>query len=101
MVAIVYVQLRPTPEPVGKDAGRPMIVVLPFENLGAPEDEYFAAGITEEITSRLARVSGLGVISRKSALYYAGTDKTARQVGEELGVDFLLEGTVRWARDPS
>ncbi len=78
---------------------RKMIVVLPFENLGPPEDEYFAAGMTEEITSRLAVASGLGVISRKSAVRYAGSDKTTKQIGEELGVDYLVEGTVRWARE--
>jgi eukaryotic-like serine/threonine-protein kinase len=79
---------------------RKMLVVLPFENLGPPDDEYFAAGMTDEITSRLASVSGLGVISRTSAIQYAGTQKTARQIGEELGVDYILEGTVRWARGP-
>jgi TolB-like protein/Flp pilus assembly protein TadD/tRNA A-37 threonylcarbamoyl transferase component Bud32 len=109
-----YLQLRPVEEPgeselagsAGQQAGgeaatpeRKMIVVLPFENLGPPEDEYFAAGMTEEITSRLAVVSGLGVISRKSAVRYAGTDKTTKQIGEELGVDYLVEGTVRWARE--
>ena len=78
--------------------GRKMIVVLPFENLGPAEDEYFAAGMTEAITSRLAVVSGLGVISRKSAIQYANTDKRTKQIGKELGVDYLLEGTVRWAR---
>jgi TolB-like protein/Flp pilus assembly protein TadD len=72
------------------------IVVLPFENLGPPEDEYFAAGITEEITSRLATIQGLAVISRKSALYYKNLDKTIEEIGRELGVDYVLEGTVRW-----
>ena len=86
-------------------AGRPaddrkMAVVLPFENLGPAEDAYFAAGMTEEITSRLARVSGLGVISRKSAQRYAASDKTIQEIGSELGVDYVLEGTVRWARRP-
>jgi TolB-like protein/Flp pilus assembly protein TadD len=76
-----------------------MIVVLPFENLGSPEDDYFAAGMTEEITSRLAVVSGMGVISRKSAVRYANTDKTMQEIGAELGVDYVLEGTVRWAKD--
>ena len=80
------------------DTALPRIVVLPFENLGLAEDAYFAAGMTEEITSRLGRVSGLGVISRNSAIRYAGTEKTMRQIGEELGVGFVLEGTVRWAR---
>ena len=75
-----------------------MLVVLPFENLGAPEDEYFADGITEEITSRLVSVRGLGVISRTSAIQYKNTNKTIKQIGKELGVDYVLEGTVRWNR---
>ncbi len=74
-----------------------MIVVLPFENLGPSEDEYFADGMTEEITSRLGAVSGLGVISRRSALRYAGTDKSPEEIGEELGVGYILGGRVRWA----
>ena len=78
---------------------RKMIVVLPFENLGSPEDDYFAAGMTEEITSRLAMVSGMGVISRNSAVRYADTDKTMQEIGAELGVDYVLEGTVRWAKE--
>jgi TolB-like protein/Flp pilus assembly protein TadD len=78
--------------------GRKMLVVLPFENLGAPEDEYFADGITEEITSRLSALQGLGVISRTSAIHYKGSGKTIRQIGEELGVGYVLEGTVRWDR---
>lgn len=79
---------------------RPMLVVLPFENLGAPEDEYFADGITEEITSRLAAITGLGVISRTSAVQYKNTDKSVQAIGQELGVDYLLEGTIRWQRAP-
>jgi TolB-like protein/Flp pilus assembly protein TadD len=77
------------------------VVVLPFENLGPPEDEYFADGITEEITSRLATINGLRVISRNSAMRYAGTSKPLRQIGEELGVGHVLEGTIRWARSDS
>ena len=78
-----------------------MIVVLPFENLGAAEDEYFADGITEEIISRLAAVDSLGVISRTSAMQYKHTRPSLRQIGEELGVDYVLEGTVRWQRSGS
>ena len=78
--------------------GRQRIVVLPFENLGAADDAYFADGMTEEITSRLASVSGLGVISRNSAMQYARTSKTTKQIGAELGVDYVLAGTVRWDR---
>ena len=89
----------PRDAPVGREvAARQMIVVLPFENLGPPEDEYFADGMTDEITSRLGTVDGIGVISRKSALRYAGTDKGTHEIGEELGVDYILGGSVRWAR---
>jgi TolB-like protein/Flp pilus assembly protein TadD len=76
------------------------IVILPLENLGKPEDEYFASGIAEEITSRLALVSGLAVISRTSASQYAHAEKAIDQIGEELGVEYALEGSVRWARTP-
>jgi eukaryotic-like serine/threonine-protein kinase len=71
------------------------IVVLPFENLGAPLDAYFAAGMTEEISSRLANLRGLAVISRTTAIGYDRKGKTIKQIGAELGVDFVLEGTVR------
>ena len=80
------------------DVPLPRIVVLPFENLGSPDDEYFASGITEEITSRLAAVSGLQVISRTSARRYADTDKSIQEIGEELDVGFVLDGTIRWDR---
>ena len=76
----------------------PRIVILPFENLGSPDDAYFADGMTEEITARLATVSGFRVISRTSAAQYAGTGKNVAQIGAELMVDYVLEGTVRWAR---
>ena len=81
-------------------AERKMLVVLPFDNLGLPSDEYFADGITEEITSRLAEISELGVIARTSAIQYKNTDKAIQQIGEELGADFILEGTVRWEKQP-
>jgi TolB-like protein/Tfp pilus assembly protein PilF/predicted Ser/Thr protein kinase len=77
-------------------SGSKMLAVLPFENLGAPEQEYFAAGITEEITTQLAKVSGLGVISRTSVLQYKDTRKTVQQIGKELGVQYVLEGTILW-----
>jgi serine/threonine-protein kinase len=79
-------------------AGPKMLAVLPFENLGRAEDEYFADGLTEEITSRLASVSGLGVISRTSANQYKKTTKSLKQVGRELGAGYLLEGSVRWEK---
>ena len=82
----------PTDEPV------PRIVVLPFENLGPPEDEYFADGITQELISRLAAVSGLQVISRTSAMYYKGKSVPLKQIGDELDIGYVLEGTIRWDR---
>ncbi len=77
--------------------GRPRIVVLPLENLGPADHAYFAAGVTDEITSRLASVSALQVISRTTALQHDRAEKTAQQVGADLGVDYLLDGTVRWS----
>jgi serine/threonine-protein kinase len=87
----------PAPPEAGAN-GRRRIVVLPFENLGSPEDSYFAAGMTEEITSRLAGVRTLAVASRTTASEYDRTGKTLKKVGADLGVDYVLEGTVRWDR---
>ena len=75
-----------------------MIAVLPFENLGSAEDEYFADGLTDEITSRLSSISTLGVISRTSSIQYKKTSKTLPVVAKELGVDYILEGTIRWVK---
>ncbi|HEY6191189.1 MAG TPA: protein kinase [Bacteroidota bacterium] len=76
--------------------GRMMVAVLPFENLGTPDQEYIADGITEEITSRLSGLSGLGVIARTSVMQYKKTTKTLQQIGSELGVEYVLQGTIRW-----
>jgi TolB-like protein/Flp pilus assembly protein TadD len=99
-VAIGILSRYRAPSKVAPVAERKMIAVLPFENLGPPEEEYFAAGMTEEITSRLATIRELGVISRTSAIHYGGTNKTIKEIGAELGVGYILEGTVRWAREP-
>ena len=87
----------------GGAADRPMVVVLPFQNLGPPDDEYFADGITDAITARLAGMGGLGVISRTSAVLYKNTSKSPQQISEELGVQYILEGTVQRERpsDPT
>ncbi len=71
------------------------LVVLPFENLGPTEDEYFSDGITDEITARLAGIHGLGIISRQSAMQYKKSEKNTQQIAEELGVDYILEGTIQ------
>jgi len=93
-IAIFYIVSK-KPVPTRK---LEMLVVLPFENLGPSEDEYFADGLTEELTSRLSALQGLGVISRTSARLYKDTTKTTKQIGEELGVGYVLGGTVRWDR---
>src|SRR5881398_3462916 len=77
-----------------------MLVVLPFENLGRPDDEYFADGMTEEVTARLAGLHGLRVVGRTSARQYKKTTKTIPQIGQDLGVDYVLEGSVRWDKPP-
>lgn len=79
---------------------RVMLAVLPFENLdAAPEQEYFADGMTEEMIAQLGRLnpSQLGVIARTSAMQYKHTAKGVDQIGQELSVDFVLEGSVRRA----
>ena len=78
----------------------PALAVLPFDNLGPSSDEYFADGLTDEITDRLANISGLRVISRKSAAFYKDSRKSSRTIGDELQADYLLDGTVRWQRNP-
>ena len=85
----------------GKQPGAretPSLAVLPFENLGSPTDAYFADGMTEEISSRLGRLSGLRVIGRQSARAYANSNKSTSQIGKELGVTYILAGSVRWDR---
>ncbi|MFZ5624451.1 MAG: protein kinase domain-containing protein, partial [Gemmatimonadota bacterium] len=78
----------------------PMLAVLPFDNLGSPGDAYLAEGISDEITSRIAEFSRLGVISRASALRYSQRDKMTEEIGRELGADYLLVGSVQTERRP-
>jgi serine/threonine-protein kinase len=77
--------------------------VLFFQNLGSPDDEYFADGITDAITARLIGIRGLGIISRQSTIQYKDSDKSLRVIGAELGVDYILEGTIQRERptDPT
>ncbi len=93
LAAVAFGMLR-APGFGGSDTTR--LTVLPFENRGAVEDEYFADGITDEVATRLAGVPGLSVIARQSAIQYKDSKKTAREIGDELKVDYLLEATVSW-----
>jgi serine/threonine-protein kinase len=77
---------------------RPVLAVLPFENLGPAADAYFADGLTEEVRARLAGVAGLQVIGGRSAAQYRGSAKSPRQIARELGATHLLTATVRWDR---
>ena len=78
------------------EAPRLSIVVLPFSNLsGDPSQDYFADGITEDLTSDLSRLAGSFVISRNTAFTFKGKAVDARQIGRELGVRYVLEGSVR------
>jgi adenylate cyclase len=77
---------------------RPSIAVLPFDNMsGDPEQEYFADGIVEDITTGLSRITWLFVIARNSAFTYKGRPIDVKRVGRELGVRYVLEGSVRRA----
>jgi TolB-like protein/class 3 adenylate cyclase len=79
-----------------RQAPRLSIVVLPFSNLSSdPEQEYFADGITEDLTTDLSRISGSFIIARNSAFTYKGKAVDVRQVGRDLGVRYALEGSVR------
>jgi TolB-like protein/class 3 adenylate cyclase len=79
---------------------KPSIAVLPFANMsGDPEQEYFADGMTEDLITDLSKISGLFVIARNSTFAYKGKTVTIRQVAEELGVRYVLEGSVRRAGD--
>jgi adenylate cyclase len=85
----------PTPRGI---PDRPSVVVLPFNNMsGDPEQEYFSDGITEDIITDLSKVSGLFVVARNTAFTYKGKPVKVRELCEELGVKFVLEGSVRKA----
>jgi len=78
----------------------PSIAVLPFVNLsGDIENEYFSDGLTDDIITHLSKIEELKVISRTSVMHYKKTDKHLLDIGEELGVANILEGSVRKARD--
>lgn len=100
LLVIITITYFFKPDQIEVERERKMLAVLPFENLGPAEHEYFADGITEEIISRLAGISGLGVIARSSAMQYKRTDKPIKQIGDELGVGYILEGTIRWETVP-
>jgi adenylate cyclase len=93
-------ETSPTVLPVGGSSlplpDKPSIAVLPFQNMsGDPEQEYFADGMVEEIITALSRIRWLFVIARNSSFTYKGRSVDVKQVGGELGVRYILEGSVR------
>jgi adenylate cyclase len=96
--AAASVQNPPAAE--AKSTPRLSIVVLPFQNLSNdPDQEYFADGITDDLTTDLSRISGSFVIARNTAFTYKGKPIDVKQIGRELGVRYVLEGSVRRTGD--
>ena len=88
--------LAPVPTPEKTAAPRLSIVVLPFANIGAdPEQEYFVDGVTESLTTDLSRIGGSFVIGRNTAFTYKGKAVDLKQIGRELNVRYVLEGSVQ------
>ena len=86
--------------PAATEAALPRVAILPLANYSPdPKDEYFADGMTEELISVLSQIGGLRVIARTSVGQYKGTTKPVTQIGRELGVSSVLEGSVRKAGD--
>src|SRR5690349_12391329 len=79
-------------------SGPKRLAVLPFENLGGADDEYFADGVTDEVRGKLTSLPGLQVTARSSSAQYKKSTKSPQEIGRELGVDWLLTGTVRWEK---
>jgi TolB-like protein/tetratricopeptide (TPR) repeat protein len=85
-----------TPPPVPSPAARLSMVVLPFQNLGGDtKDDYLADAITDDLTTDLSRIAGAFVVARESAYTYKGKAKDVRQIGRELGVRYVVEGSAR------
>ena len=96
-VTLDGVQATPSTAPLPLP-DKPSIAVLPFDNMsGDPEQEYFSDGITEDLITNLSKISGLFVIARNSTFVYKGQPTDVRRVADDLGVRYVLEGSVRKA----
>ncbi|HSR49748.1 MAG TPA: winged helix-turn-helix domain-containing protein [Acidobacteriota bacterium] len=93
---VVWQSLEERP-PSSATSGKIMLAVLPFHNLSSQSQDYFAEGLTEELITHLGRLAPrrLGVIARLSSMGYKGSGKDADVIGRELGVDYVLQGSVR------
>jgi TolB-like protein/tetratricopeptide (TPR) repeat protein len=97
-LGVLFGWLRRHGAPAAGEGGPRRLAVLPFQNLGSAEDEYFADGVTDAVRGKLTALPGLQVTASNSSAQYKGTSKSARQIGDELGVDYLLVGKVRWEK---
>jgi serine/threonine-protein kinase len=93
-IVVVLAAVRP---PARDLPATTLVAVLPFDNQGPDSTAYFADGLSEALGNRLASVPAISVIDRESVREYAHTAKTIRQIGRELGVTYIVRGTVRWA----
>lgn len=99
-ISLILVVWYLSSQPRSASSDRKSIAVLPFTNLSAnQEDEYFSDGITEDILTQLSKIADLRVISRTSAMQYKGSRKSIREIGKELKVATILEGSVRRANN--
>jgi eukaryotic-like serine/threonine-protein kinase len=92
-----WIRSRGGAEPAGPGTAK-LVAVLPFENLGDASDEYFADGMTDEVRGKLATLPGLQVIAGSSAGQYKRSTKPPQQIAQELGVQYLLIGKIRWEK---
>jgi TolB-like protein/Flp pilus assembly protein TadD len=96
-LGLLFGWLRRHGETAGEGSSK-RLAVLPFENLGGADDEYFADGVTDEVRGKLASLPGLQVTARSSSNQYKKSSKSPQEIGRDLGVDYLLTGTVRWEK---
>jgi len=94
----LYLWKRPRTGTVSNASSVKRVAVLPFENLGAPEDDYFADGIADQIRGKLTSLPGIEVIARSSSTPYKKTTKTPQEIAKELDARYLLTATVRWEK---
>ncbi|MFW6330527.1 MAG: BTAD domain-containing putative transcriptional regulator, partial [Gemmatimonadota bacterium] len=94
----LQIRAEAAPAPVAPPAGRtePRIAVLPFRHHGREEDRYFTEGFTDELTNALARIGGLAVTARTSTIQCDPAGVELARIGEELGLDHVVRGSVRW-----
>jgi TolB-like protein/tetratricopeptide (TPR) repeat protein len=97
-LGVLFGWLRRHADGPAHEGGAKRVAVLPFENLGGPDQEYFADGITDEIRGKLASLTSLQVTASRSAAEYKKSSKDLATIARELGVDYLLVGKVRWEK---